>query len=145
MKRAEKIAQLADYWPYQATVLADLIAKHTSIKAAEFGLNLSQWRVLAAVGEAPGRLAQHVVEMTPMDKGIVSRAVAALVEKKLIRREASAADKRSTHLYATPRGAHVYKRVSTMLQRQVNASIEKEIGDPSAIIQDLILAYRKLI
>ena len=51
--------RLNEYWPYQVTVLADRIARLTSaIVKREAGLNLSQWRVLAAIAEAPGRTAR---------------------------------------------------------------------------------------
>jgi hypothetical protein len=85
--------RLNDYWPYQVTVLADRIARLTSaIVKREAGLNLSQWRVLAAIAEAPGRTAVEVVNVTPMDKGIVSRATKALLEAGLVVRRASQAD-----------------------------------------------------
>ncbi|ABI64630.1 MarR family winged helix-turn-helix transcriptional regulator [Maricaulis maris] len=101
--------RLNDYWPYQVTVLADRIARLTSaIVKREAGLNLSQWRVLAAIAEAPGRTAVEVVNVTPMDKGIVSRATKALLEAGLVVRRASQADGRVSHLYLTTKGKGVY-------------------------------------
>ncbi|WP_291841746.1 MarR family winged helix-turn-helix transcriptional regulator [Maricaulis sp.] len=101
--------RLNDYWPYQVTVLADRIARLTAaIVKREAGLNLSQWRVLAAIAEAPGRTAAEVVTVTPMDKGIVSRATKALLEAGLLVRRASQADGRVSHLYLTSKGKTVY-------------------------------------
>ncbi|WP_338246499.1 MarR family winged helix-turn-helix transcriptional regulator [Maricaulis maris] len=101
--------RLDAYWPYQVTVLADRIARLTSaIVKREAGLNLSQWRVLAAIAEVPGRTAVDVVTVTPMDKGIVSRATKALLEAGLVIRRASQADGRVSHLYLTGKGKDVY-------------------------------------
>lgn len=101
--------RLTEYWPYQITVLADRIARLTAaIVKREAGLNLSQWRVLAAIAEAPGRTAAEVVTVTPMDKGIVSRATKALLEAGLVVRRASQADGRVSHLYLTGKGMGVY-------------------------------------
>jgi len=42
--------ELENFWPYQVVVLADQISRHTlSVVREQSGLNLSQWRVLAAV------------------------------------------------------------------------------------------------
>lgn len=104
--------RLTEYWPYQVTVLADRIARLTAaIVKREAGLNLSQWRVLAAIAEAPGRTAVEVVTVTPMDKGIVSRATKALLEGGLVVRRASQADGRVSHLYLTSKGKTVYARL----------------------------------
>lgn len=100
---------LDDYWPYQAVVLGDLVSRHTASVLRRHGdLNLSQWRVLAAVAEKEGRTAAEVVAVTPMDKGIVSRATAALVKTGLIKKVEDAADKRRTHLHMTAAGQGVY-------------------------------------
>ncbi|MAK63566.1 MAG: MarR family transcriptional regulator [Maricaulis sp.] len=101
--------RLDEYWPYQVTVLADRISRRTAaIVKREAGLNLSQWRVLAAIAESPGRTAADVVMMTPMDKGIVSRATKALLSGGYLVREASQIDGRVSHLYLTEAGASLY-------------------------------------
>ena len=75
-------------------MLADKIARRTTKIVKEHGLNLSQWRVLAAIADVPGRTSAEVVGITPMDKGIVSRATRALLDMGLIRRLASQSDGR---------------------------------------------------
>ena len=98
------VLRLDHYWPYQITVLADRIGRRTTRIVKERGLNLSQWRVLAAVAEMPGRTAVQVVRVTPMDKGIVSRATRGLLDQGLLRREASQTDGRLGHLFLTDEG-----------------------------------------
>lgn len=100
---------LASHLPYQITLLAHRIARRTSaILGARTGLNLSQWRVLAAVAEAPGRTANEVVAVTPMDKGVVSRAVKSLLEMRLLARKASDEDGRLSLLFLTAKGRKTY-------------------------------------
>ena len=105
----ERVLELTEYWPYQITVLADRIARRTSRVVKEHGLNLSQWRVMAAVAEVPGRTSVEVVTVTPMDKGIVSRATKALLSMGLLRREASQLDGRISHLFLTDAGMQRYR------------------------------------
>lgn len=107
---------LDDFWPYQAVVLADHISRYTlSLVRAEANLNLSQWRVLAAVAEKPGRTAAEVTAITPMDKTIVSRAVSSLIALELITKVSDNADKRRSSLSATCAGDAIYKKVASHL------------------------------
>ena len=88
-RRCDEARQLL---AYQVTVLADQIARRTSSVVKRYELNLSQWRVLAAVADKPGRTSAEVVTITPMDKGIVSRATKALLTMGLLTRVASQSD-----------------------------------------------------
>ncbi|WP_203291437.1 MarR family winged helix-turn-helix transcriptional regulator [Maricaulis parjimensis] len=119
--------RLDEYWPYQVTVLADRISRRTAaIVKREAGLNLSQWRVLAAIAESPGRTAVDVVSMTPMDKGIVSRATKALLSGGYLVREASQVDGRVSHLFLTEAGAALYSGLKPAVEavpREANAHL----------------------
>ena len=115
---------LDQFWPYLVTVLTDRIARRTSRIIKEYGLNLSQWRVLAAIAEVPGRTSAEVVTITPMDKGIVSRATKALLELGYIRREASQIDGRLSHLHLTKSGATLYRAIIPLVQEVTQISSE---------------------
>lgn len=139
---------LQQYWPYKAAVLGDLVGRHTAQVLKQHGdLNLSQWRVLAAVGEAPGRMAHEVVAITPMDKGIVSRAVKTLIAKGLLHRDVDKQDRRRASLVPTALGQQVYSAIAASLQAAV-APVGAEITDMAAFAQmadAAIAAYRELI
>lgn len=103
---------------YKITVIADLIARRIShIASTVGGINLSQWRVLAAIGDQEGRTASQVVDMTPMDKGIVSRAVASLVTQGYLTRRASDQDGRVSHLYMTTAGRETFIQILMEIDR----------------------------
>ena len=144
----DRILELDRYWPYQITVLADRIARRTARIVKDHGLNLSQWRVLAAIAESPGRTSVEVVTVTPMDKGIVSRATKALLTMGLIRREASQIDGRISHLYLTEPGRRLYQSLipdveSIVLRSHTGLSAGKQqqlcehLGDLLEVIPDL--------
>jgi DNA-binding MarR family transcriptional regulator len=110
--------ELETFWPYQAVVLADQISRYTlGVVKAEAGLNLSQWRVLAAVAEKPGRTARDVTEITPMDKTIVSRAVSSLIKAGHIKKTPDATDKRRLFLTVTPSGQSIYSKIANRLNK----------------------------
>ena len=109
---------LDEFWPYQAVVLADQISRHTlNVVRSEADLNLSQWRVLAAVAEEPGRTAAQVTAITPMDKIIVSRAVSSLIALGLITKVSDVSDKRRSSLSATRAGKEIYETVARHLNQ----------------------------
>ena len=136
---------LDSYWPYQVTVLADRIARRTTSIVKQHQLNLSQWRVLAAVAETPGRTSVDVVRITPMDKGIVSRATKALLSQGLIRREASQLDGRISHLHMTKQGQSLYSEImpkvrDVLHQADTHLSID-ELQQLTAQLQEMISAF----
>lgn len=106
------VLSLDDSWTYKTVLLADLISRKVSTVLHEVSdLNLSQWRVMIAVADQPGRTASAVVDLTPMDKGIVSRAVRTLVEKEIIERRSSKEDGRLSHLFLTTSGQTLYSKI----------------------------------
>jgi DNA-binding MarR family transcriptional regulator len=140
--QAYDILKLKSHWPYQIIVLADRITRLTSQIVKVQGLNLSQWRVLAAIAEEPGRTSVDVVKITPMDKGIVSRATKTLLHMGFVRRHASQYDGRLSHLHLTESGALVYQ----VLQPQVQAILQRADGSLSITAQEeLSKALKTLI
>ena len=114
--------RLDEFWPYQVVVLADQISRHTlEVVRSEANLNQSQWRVLAAVADRPGRSSAEVTTVTPMDKTIVSRAVASLIKSGLIKRTPSQEDKRISALEMTELGAQRYALIADKLAQTLNA------------------------
>lgn len=113
---------LDEFWAYQIVVLADKVSRHTlDVVRSEANLNQSQWRVLAAVADKPGRSSAEVTAVTPMDKTIVSRAVASLIKSGLLKRTPSEHDKRIAALTMTEDGAQRYALISKKLANPLNA------------------------
>ncbi|WP_306250492.1 MarR family winged helix-turn-helix transcriptional regulator [Parvularcula sp. IMCC14364] len=109
--------KLETFLPYQLVLLADQISQRTSVIAREqSNLNLSQWRVMAAIADQPGASAQRIVSVTPMDKGIVSRAVKSLIDQGLVLRKSSHTDGRIGHLHLSEKGERLYSSISGQVQ-----------------------------
>lgn len=135
------------FWPYQAVVLGDLISKHTHGLLKDIGeVNLSQWRVLAAIGDSPGLSAAQVVAKTPMDKGIVSRAVTFLMDGNYIRRKSDATDKRKTALFLTSKGKNLHTKISRAQMEAIATFQSEQVNDPefNALLTDRINRMRQL-
>jgi len=128
---------LDNFWPYQVVVLADQISRYTvSVAKKEAGLNSSQWRVLAAVADKPGRTAAEVTTVTPMDKTIVSRAVKSLIDDGLIKKTQTENDKRRMSLTTTSQGQKIYSNIAKELNRTMMHGPQGKIS-PQAFIKSL--------
>ncbi len=132
-------------WVYKVNVLADLVSKRVSEVVAEVSdLSLSQWRVMAALADQPGRTASEVVALTPMDKALVSRAVSSLVTSVLVERRASDQDGRLSHLYLTLRGETVYRDIRTRLRSSgVDGRELLTSSDDAALLKTLNILIRQ--
>jgi DNA-binding MarR family transcriptional regulator len=129
--------KLQDLWTYQTVALADKISRLSLVAArSEAGLNLSQWRVLAALADQPKRTAAEVVSITPMDKGIVSRSVDALIKVGLIKKTPDKNDKRRATLSLTPSGRKTYLLISNRIEGDFEAVTNAEI-DTADLVQIL--------
>lgn len=103
---------LENFLPYRLSVAANRISGALSRHYAErFGIGIPEWRVIANLGRYPGLTANEVVERSAMDKVTVSRAVAALEQKKLVARRRDADDKRKSRLTLSAKGEVVYAEI----------------------------------
>lgn len=110
--------KLDEFLPYRIACLAHAItAAISQIHESRHGLSTPQWRVTAAVAEVPGRTAQDVVSVTPMDKAVVSRAVAALIKRGVLKREADTHDGRASRLYLTDVGFKSYADIAPRVRK----------------------------
>ena len=119
--RAEDGFALDAFTPYRIVVLGRLMSEALGAAYADEGVTIPEWRVLAVIAETrgapPGMASRDVVARTPMDKMAVSRAVASLEAKGLVRRAANAADRRLAHLSPTSEGLAVHGRIAAIARR----------------------------
>ena len=141
----DRVIRLDNYWPYQITVLADRIARRTTKTVKAYDLNLSQWRVLAAIAEVPGRTSVEVVQITPMDKGIVSRATKALLDRGLVQREASQSDGRISHLHLTSQGKTLYRKIKPQVESVVTGAKACMEGTDQTRLSELLNELMRVI
>jgi DNA-binding MarR family transcriptional regulator len=100
------------FLPYRLSVASNLVSRLFARRyAEEFGLTIAEWRVLAVVGADGVATASAVRARTGMDKAKVSRAVAALLDRRLLRRAAQRADRRLDPLALTPAGRAVFEAI----------------------------------
>ncbi|MDK9695504.1 MAG: MarR family transcriptional regulator [Siculibacillus sp.] len=108
---------LTRFFPYRLAVFAERVSLAVSqLYADRFDLTRAEWRVIAALGANRTMAAKDVGPYSTLDKMQVSRAVARLEERGLIRREEDASDRRAKILSLTPAGRSLHRRIVPLVR-----------------------------
>ena len=94
--------------------------------AAELDLRVRELRVLRPVHQHPGISATELRRLLVLDKTLMSKNLALLEQRGLIRREPDPADARVQRLFLTEEGERAW-RVSERLGRQMEAEMFGEL------------------
>ena len=107
--------KLENFLPYRLSVLSNRTSNAIAREYSErFDMTIPEWRVMAVLGRFAGLSANQVAQRTAMDKVAVSRAVARLLERDLIRREIHSDDRRRSVLALSEVGYSVYDEIVPM-------------------------------
>jgi DNA-binding MarR family transcriptional regulator len=97
------------FLPYRLDILAEAVSRALSrIYKEKYGLAVPEWRVLAHLGQFAPITAKAIAGHSRMHKTKVSRAVAELERRGLLRRMGSDQDGREEPLSLTPKGKAAY-------------------------------------
>lgn len=79
---------------------------------ARYGLDIPEWRVIATLGFRDDACsAQFIAQCTRTHKSTISRAVTALLERKLIERVENSDDRRAFELRLSAKGKSLYQQL----------------------------------
>ncbi|WP_163935076.1 MarR family winged helix-turn-helix transcriptional regulator [Paraferrimonas sp. SM1919] len=124
------LLKLEAFLPYKLAVLSNQVSSNfAQIYKDKFALSITEWRIMAILGEYPGTSADEVSSRTKIEKSIISRSVAKLLQRHFIAREFAQQDKRRSILHLTELGRSVYEDVvptSYELEEQLKACFSEE-------------------
>lgn len=140
---------LERYLPYRLSILSN----RTSTLVAEsykdrFGLSITEWRIMAVLGEYPGASADEISLKTQIEKSLISRAIGKLLKRNLIQRQISKEDKRRSQIELSAMGFDVYSQIvplSLEYEKQLLSCLSlQEQADLSCLIDRLYAHADKL-
>ena len=103
------------FLPYRLSILSNTMSGAIArLYEARFGLSILEWRIVAVLGLDAPLSAKGVCDRTRMDKVQVSRAVARLLEKGLLKRKFANDDRRRSALSLSAKGRKVYAEIAPM-------------------------------
>ncbi|ARN75247.1 MarR family winged helix-turn-helix transcriptional regulator [Oceanicoccus sagamiensis] len=105
----QQILTLERYLPYRLSILSNKVSGIIAqTYKGKFALSITEWRIMAVLGEYPEASADEVSARTQIEKSILSRAISKLLSRKLITRSFDKDDKRRSILMLTKTGLSVY-------------------------------------
>jgi DNA-binding MarR family transcriptional regulator len=103
---------LETFLPYRLSLLSNTVSEGIAVAYRDVhDLSLTEWRVVAILGRFPDLTATDIMARGALDKVPVSRAVARLEERGLVRRKADSEDRRRLTLRLTPGGVRLFNAV----------------------------------
>lgn len=145
MKRDLK---LSDYLPYRLSVASNEVSRLIAESYEDrFGLKIPEWRVIAVLAEFNAHTQAEIVAKTAMDKVTVSRTVASLVARDLVRRSINEADGRSQIVALTKAGKRLFDEIAPLARdyeaRLLDGFSPREIDSLKMLLQRIEARARR--
>ncbi|MEM0912943.1 MAG: MarR family transcriptional regulator [Pseudomonadota bacterium] len=126
----DSVLQLENYLPYRLSILSNKISSIVAdVYKVKFALSITEWRIMAVLGEYDGISADEVSIKTQIEKSLISRAVSKLLKRHLIERSISDEDKRRSELSLSEMGQDIYAEIvplSLMFERKLLDYLSEE-------------------
>ena len=119
---------LESFLPYRLSVTTNRVSRaFAALYEQEFGISIPEWRAIAVLGAFAPLSSNEICDRTAMDKAKVSRAVATLLKRGLIEREAHGTDQRLIQLTLSRKGQKIYEAIIPRA-RAIEAEVTKALS-----------------
>lgn len=149
MQNALQALDLEKFLPYRLSVLAQLVSESLhDLYAEPFGLSVTQWRVMAALGRFAPLTASEVGQRIVMDKVAVSRAVAGLMKRDLVERATDLNDRRRASLRLSAKGRAMHAQIVPLAlnyEAELYLALSPEERETLNGLCDRLFAHAKLL
>jgi DNA-binding MarR family transcriptional regulator len=106
------VLTLERFLPYRLSILSNRISGVIAETYKDkFALSITEWRIMAVLGEYPGASADEVSLKVQIEKSMISRALQKLLVRRLVSRELDESDRRRQNLCLTKTGLEIYQQV----------------------------------
>jgi DNA-binding MarR family transcriptional regulator len=120
---------LLRFIPFRLNRLAAEVSRDLAkVYSSDFGIDITEWRVLATLGSGEPRSAQFIVRCTRTHKSKISRAVTRLALAGLLEGVENNNDRREIQLRMTKKGRALFERLVPVVlsyERRLLASLDK--------------------
>jgi DNA-binding MarR family transcriptional regulator len=136
---------LERYLPYRLSILSNKIS--TLVAQAykdKFALSITQWRIMAVLGEYANISADEISVKTQIEKSLISRAISHLLKRSLIERDISKEDKRRSQIALSETGYMVYAEIvplSLQYEAKLLAALAEEEQEQLSQLIDRLYAH----
>lgn len=123
--KAIQAVSLAEFLPYQLSITSNAVSNRIAeAYRSKFGLKVTEWRVMAVLGDGGPLTQRRLTELTLMDKVAVNRACKVLEERGLASRKPNTDDGRSHLLALTDAGWSVHDYIVPLARAMESRLLE---------------------
>ncbi|MCW8090410.1 MarR family winged helix-turn-helix transcriptional regulator [Alteromonas sp. ASW11-130] len=138
----DSILKLERFLPYRLSILSNKVSSLVAdIYKDKFAISITEWRIMAVLGEYPDISADEISAKTQIEKSILSRSVSKLLKRKLIERDMAEDDKRRSVIRLSTTGKSVYDEIVPLSYEYERALLKcftkEEQAQFSALIDQL--------
>ncbi|WP_162846782.1 MarR family winged helix-turn-helix transcriptional regulator [Marinicella litoralis] len=134
------------FLPYQLSILSlkisNGIAEHYQ---DQFGINISEWRVLVILYKNPDITAKKIAQLSQMDKVRISRTVKSLVQKNYLTQSQHPLDARAKNYELNERGRYLMRAVIPDALRYEEELLSQLNQDERAQLHHLIGKFNRIL
>ncbi|MFC3195523.1 MarR family winged helix-turn-helix transcriptional regulator [Marinicella sediminis] len=137
---------LNQFLPYQLSILSlkisNGIAEHYQ---DQFGINISEWRVLVILYKNPDVTAKRIAQLTQMDKVRISRTLKTLVQKGYVAQRPHPLDARAKNYELNDRGQYLMRAVIPDALRYEEELLSQLTSDERDQLSHLIGKFNRIL
>lgn len=138
--------ELNDFIPYQLSILSLKISKGIAEHYQDqFGINVSEWRVLVILYKNPDITAKKIAQLSQMDKVRISRTVKSLVAKDYVEQKPHPLDARAKNYELNKRGKYLMRAVIPDALRYEENLMSQLSSDERQQLQHLIGKFKRIL
>lgn len=134
----DQAAAFRRFIPYRvARLQARLNRQATHLLGKHSGLTLTQWRIIVLLHHDNVSMLSEMAEFAGIDKGLLSRNLATLVDRKLVETVRDRSDRRIKRLQLTKSGAALHDRIFPIMLWRHQRLCRDLTDEQAAMVQDI--------
>ncbi len=138
--------ELNDFLPYQLSILSLKISKGIAEHYQDqFGINISEWRVLVILYKNPDITAKKIAQLSQMDKVRISRTVKSLLQKDYLKQSPHPLDARAKNYELNARGKYLMRAVIPDALRYEENLLSQLSTEERAQLHHLIGKFNRIL
>jgi DNA-binding MarR family transcriptional regulator len=135
---SKKVSQLGDHTGYLMRQISNNISGDFALKMQNMGITIAEWVVMRIMFDHSATTHTHIVEVSGLTKGAISKTLTKLIMKKLIEKKESVSDGRSQIL-------ELSKQAKKLVPILAEIADQNEAGYFSVLTHKEQIILRKLL
>lgn len=132
------VPELSDHLGYWLRMLSNHVSYGFARKVAAEGVTVAEWAMMRVMYGGEPLPPSRVAELMGMTRGAITRLADRLIDKGLVRREASQADKRAQTLRLTPKAERLVPQLAALADQNDAETFAQLTGEERRALRAIL-------